>query len=42
MVNYILRKAKNKVEYPLSPQHDRVTDGLILIQEFPRKSGGLY
>ena len=26
----MLRKAKKKVEYPLSPYHNRVTNGLIL------------
>ena len=30
MVNYMLRKAKKKVEYPLSPKRNRVTNGLIL------------
>ena len=27
MVNYILRKAKNKVEYPLSPRRKWATGG---------------
>ena len=37
MVHYFLREAKNKVEYPLSPQHNRVTVGLILIYKLSFK-----
>lgn len=31
MIDYTKREAEKKEEYPLSPQHDWVTEGQILI-----------